>query len=118
MPKIEAPAVKVGQVWACNSIREQGRSVEVIATRDDYAVVKTLTDSDSVRRDLDANEQCRRAGSEALPVPNAYSRVGQVGRIRLNRLRPTMNGYRLAADAAVVTDDALADLIASQGEET
>ncbi|MFI7468166.1 hypothetical protein [Nonomuraea sp. NPDC049646] len=113
MPKIEAPAVQVGQVWACNSVREQGRSVEVIAIRDDFAVVKTLTDSEAVRRDLDANERCRLAGSEALPVPNARSRVGQAGRIRLSRMRPTLNGYRLAADAAVVTDDALAALFAS-----
>lgn len=117
MPKIEAPPVKVGQVWACNSIREQGRSVEVVAIRDDCAVVKTLTDSDAVRRELDANERCRLAGSEALPFPNARSRVGQVTRIRLSRMRPTLNGYRHVCDAAVATDDALANLIASQVEE-
>lgn len=51
MPRIEAPPVEVGQVWACLSIREQGRSVEVIAIRGEHAVVKVLTDSDHVRRD-------------------------------------------------------------------
>jgi hypothetical protein len=118
MPKIEAPPVKVGQVWACNSFREWGRSVEVVAIRDDYAVVTTLTNSESVQRALDANERCRQEGSQVLACPNAYDRVGQTARIRLERLRPTANGYRYVTDAAVVTDDSLAELIAaSQTEE-
>ncbi|MFN2636850.1 MAG: hypothetical protein ABR585_07485 [Gemmatimonadaceae bacterium] len=118
--KIEAPPVKVGSVWACNTSGpwQSGRSVEVIAIRDDFAVVKTLTDSDDIQRQLAANERCRLAGAETMPFPNTYSRVGQTLRIRLTRMRPTANGYRHVTDAAVVTDDALAGLFADSPDST
>jgi hypothetical protein len=117
MPRIEAPPVEVGQVWACLSIREQGRSVEVIAIRGEHAVVKVLTDSDHVRRELESNEKIRQEGSECVLYGNARSRVGEMRRIRLDRMRPTMNGYELIASAAVATDDAIADLIAGYRSE-
>ncbi|MFG1683534.1 hypothetical protein ACGFNP_25420 [Nonomuraea sp. NPDC049269] len=116
MAKIDAPPVTVGSVWACNSAREWGRSVEVIAIRDDYAVVKTLTNSHEVQRGLDANERCERADA-MRPFPNVFDRVGMTGRIRLHRMRPTANGYRYVTDAAVVTNDALAALFAAEPEE-
>ncbi|MEO3869367.1 hypothetical protein ABGB18_11095 [Nonomuraea sp. B12E4] len=115
--KIESPPAKVGQVWACNSIREEGRSFEIAAIRGDYVVVTILTNSHEVQRQLDANKRCEQAGAVTV-FPNVFDRVGKRARIRVERLRDTANGYRLAATAAVVTDDALTELIAaSQAEE-
>jgi len=72
----EAPAlpeVKVGQVWADNDPRSDGRTVKVIAVNQTKAVCEVLTDGANTRR----------------------SQVGRITRIGLHRFKDTASGYKL-----------------------
>ncbi|WP_438491793.1 hypothetical protein [Streptomyces asiaticus] len=65
------PEVQVGQVWADNDKRSEGRTVRVNEVDDRYAYCTVLT--------------------PATPG----GRTGQRTRIALARMRPTPTGYRL-----------------------
>ncbi|WP_432034648.1 hypothetical protein [Streptomyces antibioticus] len=69
------PGVRVGQVWADNDKRSEGRTVRIDEIDARYAYCTVLT--------------------TAMPS----SRTGQRTRIGLERMRPTSTGYRLLEDA-------------------
>ncbi|WP_435059419.1 hypothetical protein [Streptomyces sp. bgisy060] len=65
------PDVRVGQVWADNDKRSEGRTVRVDEINVRYAYCTVLT------------------------PPTPGGRTGQRTRIALERMRPTSTGYRL-----------------------
>jgi hypothetical protein len=72
----ETPNVQVGQVWADNDKRSQGRHVKVVA------IEVTLKQA-----------VVGRCNAEGGLID------ARVTRIRLSRFRPTSTGYRLVRDA-------------------
>jgi len=98
--------VRVGQVWADNDPRAEGRTVKITAlyTIDgvEYATVKVLTnrDYDQARIDAAAREGHTNAGGRYITnvgwVPQDTR--GKTRRIKVRRLRPTSSGYRLVKD--------------------
>ncbi|GAA3750285.1 DUF6354 family protein [Micromonospora maritima] len=77
MAEKNLPAVRVGQIWADNDKRSEGRLVKVTAV-------------DSTHADVIAVD----AHGEPSPSILRARRT----RIRLNRFRPTSTGYRLVRD--------------------
>lgn len=77
------PEVKVGQVWADNDKRAEGRKVRVVAVDTTHATVELI--------DL--------RGRAALRKPDERAEPGRQTRIRLDRFKPTSTGYRLDTDA-------------------
>lgn len=61
-------AVLAGQVWADRDKRRRGRQIEVLVIEGDTALVQTV-------------------------VPSPGCPVGQKRRVRLDRFKPTHNGY-------------------------
>jgi hypothetical protein len=74
--------VRVGQIWADNDPRAEGRSVHVVAVDATHATV-ALVDQ---------------RGRPARNTPVQRAEPGRQTRIRLDRFRPTSNGYRLLED--------------------
>lgn len=70
----EPPAipVEVGQVWADNDPRSEGRTVKVIAVTATKATCEVLTDGANTKR----------------------SQVGRITRIGLHRFKDTASGYK------------------------
>lgn len=68
--------VKVGQVWADNDWRSQGRTVRIVAIGVQRATVEVLT-----------------------VVGGAPARNPRQTRVRLARFKPTSTGYRLIEEA-------------------
>lgn len=77
--KPEVQQVKVGQVWADNDPRMEGRTLCVTRIYEDEASCRVLTPS-------------------SRHVVGQRS-VGRNVRIALKRFRPTPNGYRLLSEA-------------------
>ncbi|MFI7468183.1 DUF6354 family protein [Nonomuraea sp. NPDC049646] len=71
------PSVRVGQVWADNDKRSEGRRIRVLEVDATHATVTPV----DVRGMVDSRTQQRRT------------------RIRLDRFRPTSTGYRLVQEA-------------------
>jgi hypothetical protein len=89
-PQIE---VRVKQVWADCDPRSAGRTFQVEAIHRPYAECVILTNSDNVTERLNGNP-----GKDGWWY-QPKDRRGASIRIRLNRLRPTSQGYRLVEDA-------------------
>jgi hypothetical protein len=83
MSNQKTPEVKVGQVWADNDSRAQGRTLRVEAIDGDKAVCIVLTNYAEVQESLD------------LGKTNLRDARGKKVRIKLSRMRPTSTGYRL-----------------------
>lgn len=88
--KTTAPKVRIGSVWADNSVYSRGRHIRVEAIEDDYAICLVLTNSDQVQRDLDSKAEC------GWPF-NARDMRGGTTRIRLDRFRLAINSDYLPA---------------------
>jgi hypothetical protein len=71
------PTVQPGQTWADNDPRSTGRTLRILAVTETHAIAEVLTGRGA--RDNRA--------------------AGRTTRIRLDRMRPTANGYRLVTDA-------------------
>jgi len=71
----DTPDVRVGQIWADNDPRSAGRYVIVEAVNDTHAMVAQCGPHGTI------HQKARRT------------------EIRLTRMRPTSNGYRLERDA-------------------
>ncbi|MEU5946296.1 hypothetical protein ABZ793_12130 [Micromonospora sp. NPDC047465] len=86
----EIPTVRVGQVWADNDKRSEGRRVRVIAIEpaQPAAPHHRAVPARAVVERVDANGQAMTNGKGTVPHT----------RIRLDRFRPTSTGYRLIQD--------------------
>lgn len=82
---IEAPTVRVGQVWQDNDKRSYGRKLRVVEIDKTHATVELVT-------------QRGRAWSGLAPGEPPRVQSGRRTRIRLDRFRPTSTGYRLIQD--------------------
>ena len=84
-----APEVRVGQVWADNDVRSEGRTLRVVSIVGDKARCEVVTNSHGVQRRLD---------NPALDWYQPRDRRGQNTSIALRRFKPTKTGYRLVKD--------------------
>lgn len=89
--RIVGDPVRVGDVWACYSIRERGRTFRIDAVEDGYCYGIVLTNSDEVNRQLLLAADNRAAGRP--PYEGSRDLVGAMVKIRLDRMRPTADGY-------------------------
>lgn len=87
--------VKVGQVWADNDKREAGRTVEVLGLvpRPGHGGLR-VHHSDPLKY-----ARCKVLTPRMATYPRSRPKVGHTVWIRLDRFRPTANGYRLVSDA-------------------
>lgn len=69
--------VQIGQVWADNDTRTEGRTVKVEEINGDKAVCRVL----------------------APPFDYPQGRVGHTTKIAIRRFKPTSTGYRLIREA-------------------
>jgi hypothetical protein len=76
--------VRVGQVWADNDKRAEGRRVRVVEVGRTHAVVELVDQRGRPARGHEAQQKAE---------------AGRRTRIRLDRFRPTSTGYRLVRDA-------------------
>jgi hypothetical protein len=83
------PRVRVGQIWADNDRRANGRLVKVVALISDI-VGEELVDYALVEQSL-----ARRVGTNG---PSEQNRPGRRTRIRISRFVPSSTGYRLVSD--------------------
>lgn len=74
--------MKVGQVWEDNDARGKGRTIEVLRLEAPYAICKVLTN---------------RTAWDKGPWPGQLQ-IGREKKIKIDRMRPTNNGYRLIKD--------------------
>lgn len=91
--RILGDPVRVGDVWACNSFREWGRTFRITEVDDTHCYGVVLTDSEEVARGLRLAARARETGGEYDYV--ARTSVGAMVKIRLDRMRPTNDGYYL-----------------------
>jgi len=87
--------VRVGQIWADNDWRAEGRTLRVDKVDRDYAYCTVLTNPTKAQARLDAGNRS-----------DVRDMRGKPTRIRLDRFRPTSTGYRLVAEAMSGDDDA------------
>lgn len=80
MARIQAPAVRPGQIWEDNSPRRAGRTLLIESVTQDRVVAKTLT----------------------ATTASSSSKVGKTRVIRLSRMRPNADGYRMVSEAPTV----------------
>ena len=93
MTNTDTPTVRVGQVWADNDSRADGRTLRVDTIEHspggDVAVCTVLTNSHGQQERIDR--------------PAAWDRPkdarGKQTRVRIDRMRPMSAGYRLVKDA-------------------
>lgn len=71
-----AEQVEVGQVWADNDWRSEGRRVKVIAIEGTHAIVELV----------------------AVGRGQFVGSIGRRSRIRLDRMKPNSTGYRLTTE--------------------
>lgn len=83
------PKVEVGQIWADNDPRAEGRTLRIAAIVDDHAECIIVTNPDYVQADLD---RCEAKGKKAAWTTD---RRGRLTTIKISRFRPTSTGYRL-----------------------
>lgn len=81
-------AVRVGQVWADNDKRNEGRTIRVDGIEQHWMGVGGLTG------------QVPHAVCTVLTPADSYpdARTGHQVTIRVSRMRPTSTGYRLVSD--------------------
>lgn len=81
-----------GQLWSSSGIRDHGRLLRVDAVDGQHAMCTVLTNSNRVQRELDMDR------------PNTRDGRGRAFRIRVDRMRPTANGYQYEVDADLLSD--------------
>lgn len=74
----ERVEVRPGQIWADNDPRSEGRTIRIEFVGSESAACRIL----------------------ANPTAAHADRRGKITRIRLDRFRPTSNGYRLLGDSS------------------
>jgi hypothetical protein len=79
----EPQKVEVGQVWADNDWRSEGRTVRVVEVDATHATVELVT------------------AAEMLRGVTSTRGAGRRSRIRLDRFRPVSTGYRLVETPSV-----------------
>jgi hypothetical protein len=80
--------VKVGQVWADNDWRNEGRTLRVESVDETHATCTVLTNSTAAQERLDRGQSWD------------IDTRGKSRRILLRRFRPTSTGYRLVSERA------------------
>lgn len=98
------PEVRPGQIWADASARGRLRSIRVDTVEHGYATCTTLTNSYEVQRGLDL-------AAKGLHMWNVRDMRGSKVRIRVDRFRPTANGYYLITSNGAATDYGLRRLL-------
>lgn len=74
-------AVAPGQVWLDRDKRSAGRALRVVRIEGEYAVCLVISDGTAKRR------------SHWATRPAGWTSVGTLTRIKVERFRPTSNGY-------------------------
>lgn len=86
------PDVRVGQVWADNDKRSAGRHVKVIA------IEPARGGAAGDRRPVPGRAQVALCRGDGTLIRTGQFDNLTVTRIKLDRFRPTSNGYRLVID--------------------
>lgn len=88
---VNAPEVKVGQVWADNDKRSRGRHVLVVA------LLPAMPSTDPHVRDTPARAEVVPCAPTGRIIRNGRGQATNT-KIRLSRFRPSSTGYRLVRD--------------------
>lgn len=88
---MDTPAVKVGQIWADNDPRSEGRTLRVDQFENGWRYDRRS------RQTVPVRVACCTVLTPANEYPDAPT--GHCVKIRVDRMQPTSTGYRLVSDA-------------------
>lgn len=89
----EQPTVRVGQAWADNDPRNEGRTLKVLDVQNGGVTCEIVTNSTNQQERIDDM-----AVGRGLSWYRPVDRRGKTTTISVSRFRPTSSGYRLVED--------------------